>query len=408
MLIFVSDLHMVDHPKRESFRPEPMFEAIRSRLHDVDTAQDPVTLVLLGDIFELLKSDVWLDRDVRPWDRPSQSLALAAMSVLQGIRDNAGNAGFFQGLQELRREFGVSLVYLPGNHDGLLADAQVPGLRAMLRQLIPGLDGNGDEAFRNFLVDEQHGVVAEHGHQLDSFNRPTAKSKRFVPGDAVVIEVLVALPRYVREARHAPSEFAEEFDFLHEMDNVEPQDLSGLMRWLEFWLQDCQGVDRASWEDSVAIGLRQCAARLKDAMRANGAQRLVGKVLQAFTSHWLFTRVALLRKLARIPTGAGNEFAQVAKRVGIIAPWCEKWAAPPDLFIAGHTHVPLQQVFSTARGQQITYLNTGTWRRVQSPVRKFGRVAFREAYHEALVFVHRRTLAAQNGRYELRRYVRGR
>lgn len=406
MLIFVSDLHLVDHASRASFKPAPMFEAIRSRLKDSNSTKDPVTLVLLGDIFELLKSHVWFEDGVRPWDEPSDKLNSAAHRVLQGIVKEPGNEVFFEQLKALQNEFKINLEYLPGNHDGLLADEKVKGLREALRQSIPGL-GNGDGLFEPILVDEHHGVVAEHGHQLDSFNRLHVKSGRFVPGDAVVIELLVGLPRKVREIRNAASEFIQEFEFLHEMDNVEPQSLTGLMRWLEFRLKDVGPLEKNSWEVSVSEALRHCIQQLRLAMKAHNSQPLARKVLWTFHFHQLLTRVSVLRNLARVPSVATNEFSQVAKRVSLIAPSTRNWKAPPDLFIAGHTHSPLQQVFATAKGDQMTYLNTGTWRRVHSPVSKLGKVAFREAYHEALVCVHRRSLAAQNGRYELRRYVRG-
>jgi UDP-2,3-diacylglucosamine pyrophosphatase LpxH len=56
LLIFVSDLHLVDHPRRASFQALPFLRAIDSIVGQSDFREDPVTLVLLGDIFEVLKS----------------------------------------------------------------------------------------------------------------------------------------------------------------------------------------------------------------------------------------------------------------------------------------------------------------------------------------------------------------
>jgi len=56
----------------------------------------------------------------------------------------------------------------------------------------------------------------------------------------------------------------------------------------------------------------------------------------------------------------------------------------------------------------MTYLNTGTWRRVQAPVRTLGGIEFQEHYEETLLCVYPYSLRSLTGRYEFRRYVRGR
>lgn len=407
VLIFVSDLHLVDHASRATFESAPMFEAIRSRLKDHPVGDDPVKLVLLGDIFELLKSGVWLKRDIRPWSAPTRELWVAAAEILRDIVAEPSNAHFFEQLQRLRSDFNVELEYIPGNHDGLLADEECRGLRQLLRNLVPGLPGKADEAFRDWVADEAHGVVAEHGHQLDSFNVRNVKSGRFVPGDAVVVEMLVGLPHEVATRRNA-DEFGSEFEFLHEMDNVEPQNLDGLMRWLEYQMKDVQPNTRRAMQSDVSSALRLCGMRLREAMKAHSSQSLARKALWTLTKHECLTRISVLRFAAWVPTPATSELPEVADRVSEIESTIGDWHVPPDIYIAGHTHSPLQQVFATANGHEMTYLNTGTWRRVQAPVRSRGRVAFREAYHEALVCVHRVALTKQNGRYELKRDVRGR
>jgi UDP-2,3-diacylglucosamine pyrophosphatase LpxH len=409
MLIFVSDLHLVDHGSRASFQSPPLFAALSSRLKEMDTSKDPVSLVLLGDIFELLKSDVWLREKVRPWGEPSQKLSDVCIEILRKIETE--NKLFFVELQRLRTEFGVALEYLPGNHDSLLGDKDVAGPRQLLRKLIPGLPGQGDELFSQVLADEEHGVVAEHGHELDNFNRRSAKTKRFVPGDGVVIELLVGLPQEVAIHRGSNSpaidQFDEEFMFLHEMDNVEPQSLVGLLRWLEYRMEDVPVKTKRAIEKALSRGLTTCVGRLRVAMKAHGAAPLARKALWALTFHRAMMRLSVLRKVAKLPTVPANEMSEVAERVGVIVPTAYLWRAPPDLYVAGHTHTPLQQAFATTTSQQMTYLNTGTWRKVHSPVRSLGRVAFHDSYQETLLCVHRVALAEKNGRYELRRYVRG-
>lgn len=409
MLIFVSDLHLVDHASRASFQSPPLFRALRSHLRDVDTRADAVTLVLLGDIFELLKSDVWLHEKTRPWDQPGDKLSDAVVQIVRRI--HVENGSFFEELQHLRTEFDIALEYLVGNHDGLLNDNDIPGARQFLRTLVPGLPGDGDELFKQILADEEHAVVAEHGHELDSFNRRSVKTQRFVPGDAVVIEMLVGLPQEVATERGSKcpgtDQFGDELAFLHEMDNVEPQSLAGLMRWLEYRMENVPQETRSAIEGALSRSLRKCGGSLRAAMKAHGASSLARRVLWTLTVHGFMTRVSVLRRLAKVPTVRRNEMSEMAERLNAIAPTFQFWQTRPDLYIAGHTHTALQQGFASATGQGMTYLNTGTWRRVQSPVRSLGRVAFGESYQESLVCVHRVALAQKNGRYELKRYVRG-
>lgn len=396
MLIFVSDLHLVDHPGRASFRGDLMFQAIRATLATVDVERDPVTLVLLGDIFELLKSSVWFEKDVRPWSPPNDELVVAALKVLCNIKEQEECKLFCTGLQALHTDFKVTLQYYPGNHDGLIDDMELPGLRSKLREMIHGLQGIGDERFVSPLVDAVHGVVAEHGHQYDGFNRRAVKSGRFVAGDALVIELLVGLPRAVAMSCGI-DEFGPELTFLHEMDNVEPQSLDGLMRWLEFKMLDKDKSWKKVWEGEVSKALKTCGRRLRDAMKANSSEALARKAFWTLTRHSAFTRVSVLRKLACLPAIPSDEFAEIEDRMSAIEPTTEDWLQPPDVFVAGHTHAPLIEAFQTAKGLKMTYFNSGTWRRVYSPVRSLGNVAFVKSFRGALVCVHRLDLLSQTG-----------
>lgn len=407
MLIFVSDIHLADHPSRGSFRPGPLFSAIRVKVKEAAARGDRTTLVLLGDIFELIKSSKWPQSGVRPWHHPDQSLLDTATEVLRAIRAEPANAPFFDEIRALQVEHGIGLRYLPGNHDGLLSDAACGPLRQLLRESLPGLQGAGTDEFDIRFVDADHGVIAEHGHLLDPFNRRSKRSGRFVPGDAVVVEMLVGLPRLVAASHAGLDEFSDELAFLHEMDNVEPQSLSGLMRWLEFQLNDVRAVDRSTWEAVFAGALRQASQDLMQAMRANSSQSLARKALWTMTVHRAMTRFSLLRKLAKLPEVPSTELPAVAARVGTLLPLTTEWPHPPDVYVAGHTHEPRHQAFATTAGDSMTYLNTGTCRRVQVPVRTHGTVAFQEVYREALVCVHRRQYADSLGRYELARHVRG-
>ena len=413
MLIFVSDLHLADHKSRTSFQPSALFDAIRSCVEENKATDDRVKLVLLGDIFEMLKSDIWIRENVRPWDTADDKLSKTGLDVLENIHNS--NKAFFDGLKALQRDYALDIEYMAGNHDALMDDENIVGVRKRLREmipLIPGIGGSPDECFRQYLVDSAHGVVAEHGHELDSFNCRVSETGRFVPGDAVVIELLVRFPQEVATqlgyASPQEDQFNDRVGFLQELDNVEPQSLAGLLRWVEWQMDRVPKKSRREIEKAVSGALVVCGNALSRAMRKNGSKLWAARVLRALTIHRAFTRVWILRLFATLPSGTTDEISEVADRVSLMAPINASDGQMFDLYVAGHTHAPRQQGFAIATGRQMTYLNTGTWRRVQAPVRTLGGIGFQEHYHETLLCVHPYRLRPLTGRYEFRQNVRGR
>lgn len=407
MLIFVSDLHLVDHPGRASFDATPFLRTLRSIVEQCDLRQDPVKLVLLGDIFEILKSDAWHRREVRPWRANNAQLSKITCQILRRICRR--NASFFAGLRDLHRDYGMPVVYVPGNHDALIGDPGVSGARALLRSRIPGLEGQRDEAFKPMLLDQEHGVCAEHGHELDGFNRREQAKGRFVPGDAVVIELLVGLPIELAKIRGSVTPLVAQFDvqyeFLHEIDNVEPQTLRGFLRWIEYQMHDVGG--RKHLEAALCEAVHRCGASLRSVLKAHRANLWAFVALCILTSHKLFTSMPALRVLALLPKLTSAKMSAVRKRVAVLGAAARTWEQPLDLYVAGHTHVPLRQGFATRCGRRMTYLNSGTWRRVQAPALSGGQVVFQSSYQESVLCVHRICLAKTKGRYELRQYARG-
>jgi len=322
--------------------------------------------VLLGDIFELLKSDVWINNKIRPWSASRSQVGQATIEVLDGIERN--NQRFFDAIQEFRVSLGLAVEYIAGNHDGIIADTGVDGVRKKVRDLIPGISGSEDEEFESTLVDFDHGVVAEHGHQFDPFNQPV-EATCFVPGDAVVVEMVVQLPRRAATAlgsatgKEEVDQFEDRLLFLQELDNVLPQDLSGMMRWLEFRLDGLTSAARSEIAEAISTAVRQCGKELRVVMRQNNASTFERRVIGALTSHKMFTKFGWLRTFARLPIAAPDPTSSIARRLGTYGAMSSPRAQSLDLYIAGHTHATSQQEFVLAGGRRMTYLNTGTWRR---------------------------------------------
>jgi UDP-2,3-diacylglucosamine pyrophosphatase LpxH len=402
VLIFVSDLHLTDDARRSSIKLEPFLDAVVAALARTPTG-DTATLVLLGDIFEMLKSDRWCLGGVRPWD-DSDELSATTMEVFQRIVDS--NTEFFDGLANLSRNGQLAISYVPGNHDRLLDMECGRHARQVLRERIPAL-GQGDGRFSSTVADDEHGVIAVHGHAFDPFNRVT-NGGRFIPGDAMVVEVVARLPlaaaRFLRRFPVDERQYDEDLRFLQELDNVRPQDPRGLIDWIEWSLSAIEKNERSVLETAVLSAIRTCADEFDRVAKAFDADGASMKVIRWVVNHSSFANIRTFRHL---PQALGDEVAVIEAVGQMIEPFGRDGDQMFDLFIAGHTHLALRDSMVTGAGRRMTYLNTGTWRRVNAAVSAgAGSTQFDCFYDETLLCVHRRD--HRDGlRYEFTRRTRG-
>ncbi len=114
MLIFVSDLHLADTVERSTFDTWSFLQQlIRIMERALDTGVEKVTLVLLGDIFEILKSKKWIERQVRPWETVTQDHIDTVALIFDAIV--ASNPQFFAGLSKLAADYSFFRIeYVPG------------------------------------------------------------------------------------------------------------------------------------------------------------------------------------------------------------------------------------------------------------------------------------------------------
>lgn len=405
MLIFVSDLHLADHPYRGSFDAEAFLTEVDTHLRRSST-QDPCTLVLLGDIFELLKAGAWLGSEHRPWHAHSPALEDLVADILKTIHDN--NRLFFDGLSALKSN-GLRLVYVPGNHDGLLASTSGAKARALLRSYLE-LEG-GDAAFESALDDADHGVHAQHGHEFDAFNHPTATQPRFVPGDVVVIELLCALPHETAKALDladpGKDQFQESLRFLHEVDNVLPQDAAGILAWIQFGIERAPAAEREKVRAAVVAALGVCLDHARKQARRHGelsnSLSLFTKLVAKFVSA---KGTSAVSRFAAFEPRRGTEVVAVGGSARALAVPQRRGRQETFLFVAGHTHCALHRPLPIGDGRVMTYLNSGTWRRVYLCVADDEQIGFCTFNEETMLVVQRR-IDAQPPSYDFRRQIRG-
>lgn len=370
---------------------------------DLCPEDDEVKLILLGDIFELLKTPMWHDAGLRPWHQHSVELESFVLKLAEEII--VCNESFFAGIRELKQKKNLKVVLLPGNHDGLLAGDTGRLARAAFRKVLDLSEG--DAAFPMFYSDTEHGIWAQHGHEFDLFNIPSTAKPRFVPGDVIVVELVAALPTKVARLLSV-EEDDDRLRFLHELDNVLPQTGEGLVAWMQFGLLRLPESDRDSVTAALKEALSECIASAAAEARAHGD---LGYGLSTFLSA-LSGFVALkglvgAKKLVRFePMGIG-ELSAVHGRARAIADTQARAHQDTFLFVAGHTHLPLHVPMPVTNNRVITYMNSGTWRRVYLCVDpKSGGRCF-ATYNEESMLVVQKRVEKYPPAYDFRRQVRG-
>ncbi|MFA4903754.1 MAG: metallophosphoesterase [Desulfobaccales bacterium] len=230
MLVFISDLHFVDGSAGEHNIPyralEYFFDDLAAIANKPSNDIKEITLVLLGDIFDLLRTENWFDYpvDERPWGANEPAIEVHAQTLFDAIVNHNENQEddkqqkwrtfqrFRQGLADLPNrcnlDADVRLFYLPGNHDRLVN--RYSSLRQKVCDClgIPPVWHDPKNFFPNTYEDLAYGVFARHGHEYDKYNYEggiayTWDDYQRVPiGDPITTELVARLP-YVLARRLA-------------------------------------------------------------------------------------------------------------------------------------------------------------------------------------------------------------
>ncbi|MCK5196100.1 MAG: metallophosphoesterase, partial [Desulfobulbaceae bacterium] len=248
MLIFISDLHFVDGTAGEHNIPTDafkiFFEDIAGKANWLIKEGRPIEeikLVFLGDIFDLLRTEMWFDNpeDERPWGSDEQKIEANAKTIFDAIiKKNQATFDLISG--DLQADFGLPVepetIYVPGNHDRLCNKYQSLRDRVCDCLGIPPRNTPFDFYFQN----ENYGVFARHGHEYDKFNYEGSISYGYedymrVPiGDPITTELIAKLPWKLMKKKEIKKLPKKEREALRrnfqEIENVRP--LSAVIEWL--------------------------------------------------------------------------------------------------------------------------------------------------------------------------------
>ena len=397
MLVLVSDLHLTDGSTARNVNAEA-FSLMASLVRDTAARRRAreVHLVLVGDIFDLVRSDYWLRTGVPPDDRPwggtpDPRTALNAdaarveaqfAAVLDGIIATESAQALGRAIESLAEPGRpVRVTYVVGNHDRVLWN--YPGLRARLTRAFPAI-----ATFTPAFESSDYGVLARHGHEWDDqchgwhFRQelllPGERIGRFDPeayqvmaiGEVITAELMGGLVHHVRRGG-APVSLVEQ---VMEVNNLRPYlDVFAWLEWMGEGRTDAhQRVLFEALRAALDGVLESRLARQWDRLRRDllvsadlvdrlqqARDVLMGSDFRSFKS-----RVEAVRRLQgivnRLFGGEADRLLEGAAAEAALQP------AQADRGILrvvyGHTHRALHRYFSgELDGRARMYVNTGTY-----------------------------------------------
>ncbi len=354
MLIFISDLHLrpgaVSHlPKHEQFAR--FWERIQRSPHE-----GPARLAFVGDLFDLVRSPLWLAGGLRSYHEPSPELAAEVNSQVRATI--AAEQPFFDALRSKVESGELEIHYALGNHDRLLHIA--PEARTTIRAAL-GIDC-GTDPFPTELAFPEHRVVAYHGHTVDDLCHDNDGAAPL--SDLLASELIVRFPPTIRE------QVGIDDHRLDDIDDVRP--IFAVPSWVSSLTEQQQrGVGRdvaRAWRLLVEEFLDNHTVALwfKDHHKAFSWD-LAGKMkaLLALSAKGLRLQDARFAEAYKVLFGlfdtkfAEQAYAELVRRDGM------------QFVVNGHTHFAGMRPLGLVDGRPGCYFNTGTWRTVH----QMGRVS---------------------------------
>jgi UDP-2,3-diacylglucosamine pyrophosphatase LpxH len=378
MLVFLSDVHLTDGSAGMQIDPRA-FNKFCSLLDNIigkptESKINNVEIVLLGDIFDVIRSDFWLrpendnpDNPIRPWSGPGDTdsvdwtLQMYAEEIVRRIISNPRNQeaiGYLKDFEKTCADQGVELVlsYLIGNHDWLIN--RYPSTRQAIADFLGMTPPNYflTSEFDYVKSFETYSVIARHGDYYDPFNYEGDRKKSSL-GDAIVIDLLNKFPKEVeKDAALGSNQYL--VDDLKEIDNVRP--LLEVPAWIQGVCNRYPGTENlvhAIWNNLVDQFFQLDFVKVRNHWKLEMGLR--------FTTGFSYAKIQQLLQtaIAKKIYSSSDDYRGFAYK---------EWALTQGearYVVYGHTHhaeqVPLDIMTASAGGtMESLYFNTGTWRQV--------------------------------------------
>ncbi len=410
MLVVISDLHLTDGAAGGALSPGA-FSLFTQRLKELaffaswrsDGAYRPVEridLVLLGDIFDLLRSIHWRVKPaIRPWGDPHAAEMIEqiaqitngilvhnqrALSSLRALATGgaialppSSQAGR-RAAQAEEQPIPVRIHYMVGNHDWfyhLPGNAYDAIRQTLVEQL--GLANRPDRPFPHDIAESEellqtmrrHKTTARHGDIFDPLSFEGDRESSSL-GDALTIDLV---GRFAAEVEASMGDFLPVTTLLEirDLDHVRP------LLFIPVWMEGM--LERTCPAPAMRKRVKTLWDRLADEFLGGDflGQREHGRSAE------LIDGLALALKFAKRASAAwSGEVAQWLRKVrGTIGDSYYPHALGEADFrnrrakhvVYGHTHaaecVPLDASYAEGYVLDQMYFNAGTWRRIYAQTR---------------------------------------
>ncbi len=391
MLAIISDLHFSDGSTSTNVPETAFIEILFDEIMDsaIDKDAKEVKIILLGDIFDLGRTDYWMTipKEERPWNGElSEKTAMNVdprveihnLNVLKLIMKDRSSKAFIAGIKDLYHTIGVpfEVVFVIGNHDRTFHNFQ--SMKDHLTKVMNPVP----ITFVPWWQDDTYRILCRHGHEWSDecygyeLCRDVLKGKpggRFDPkcyqvqtiGEVVTAEIMSGLIWRLKSMLGVSDPVL--FESLKDANNVRPE--ITVLDWL-------------TW-----IGRKRFGDRQKELVYEALINSLDGFLGTELADMWdelkrdilirgdLVDRIQLLRKII-----AKSSFDELRKDMDFINwskhlnPFGKKDAYVEgakmdfdqfpnvDTVVYGHTHEAKQVVLrGSIDGAAQRYLNTGTY-----------------------------------------------
>jgi UDP-2,3-diacylglucosamine pyrophosphatase LpxH len=410
MLVVISDLHLKDGTSGSSITPDA-FRVFAARLRSMafqaswraDGSYKPIKsidLLLLGDVFDMLRSELWLvstsgeEETLRPWDDrydPAyvQKVSEITSAILEYNREGLDTLRQINQGQEIyippatqngepdrssseRVHIKVRIHYMVGNHDWFF---YLPGeAYDRIRERVIAAMGlsntkgpfpyNPEDSPQISELLQRYHVFGRHGDQFDpiNYNAESGRGSASV-GDAMTIDLLTRFPYEVRQklGSDIPLTFSEG---LKELSNVRPALVTPMWvnNLINHHAEDPEKADiiKRIWDDAAARFIQLPFVRAND-------KYLVFDSVDALEAALLFAKGLSFKTIQRL-AGWVNQKLRSGNRISIAEfalnePAFKKRTS--QFIVYGHTHfheiVPLDSYIYQGQSTNQIFINSGTW-----------------------------------------------
>jgi len=372
MLVIISDIHLTDGTSGETIH-SGAFRKFTLYLKDMaETAKaKELEIVLLGDIFDLIRSDYWLKSGIRPWsdartkDGNRKGLKDYTIEIVNRICKNAVNKKSITHLKEFTEEMAeqgvsVKITYIIGNHDWLIN--RYPETRTKIARF---LSINNPSQYKNkiFATEgfwEDYKVFGRHGDIYDPFNFDEDRDASSL-GDAIVIDLVNRFPKEV-ENRIGAATDPNLISQLREIDNVRP--LIDIPLWVHGACRRAISPKTEKKVKEVWNKLVDDFLKIKFVKKHDKPWRI--DIVDGLQLGLKISTFFSVKDIVNFPIRRFYKKSEDYLNKAFQEEYVKRNMA--EFVVYGHTHhhqiAPLDLVPIAGEILQKTYFNTGTWRKI--------------------------------------------